>query len=363
MRRLSAARILIAALALLLAAMVSACSSAPGMSPSAAEGAAVHAAPASTARVPGIDALTGGQDAPGNLIVAGAPQGVKAKEGVLADAVTGQVLWDRAMNTELPMASITKVMTAYLVINAGGLNRQLAIPKAVLNYEAQYGAASDDMKPGEVLTVQELLYGLLIQSGADSAYTLATAYGPGINAFVAKMNATAQRLGMLHTHFTSPDGLPYPTETATYSTPADLLVLGQAAMRSAVFRAIVALRFYSLPKGGGHAAHWWHNDDALLSTYPGAVGIKTGYTDVALHCLLFEAVRNGRALIGVVMGSPATGPASAAQDAARVLTWGFGLRDKSQASATPSAATSAPAAASPGTAGPTTASPSATASR
>ncbi len=269
----------------------------------------------------------GAQGLPPDLVVAGAPSGVKAVEGVLADAATGQVLWNKGMDTERPMASITKVMTAYLVISAGGdLNRKVTIPKGVLNYEAKYGASSDDMMPGEVFTVRELLYGLLIQSGADAAYTLATVYGPGINAFVAKMNATAVRLGMLHTHFTSPDGLPYPTETSNFSTPADLLVLGETAMQSPVFRSIVDQRFYSLPKGDGHNAHYWSNDDALLSLYPGAVGIKTGFTDVAMHCLLFEAIRSDRTLIGVVLGSPLTGAAAGALDAKQLLNWGFSLK-------------------------------------
>ncbi|MGH3199964.1 MAG: D-alanyl-D-alanine carboxypeptidase family protein, partial [Streptosporangiaceae bacterium] len=125
--------------------------------------------------------------------------------------------------------------------------------------------------PGDVLTARDLLEALLLPSGADAAYTLAGAYGPGLAAFVARMNAAAARMGMRHTHFTSPDGLPYPTETSTYST----------------------------------------------------AGIKTGYTDDAGHCLLFEAIRNGRALIGVVLDSPATGPAAGAQDAARMLNWGF----------------------------------------
>jgi D-alanyl-D-alanine carboxypeptidase (penicillin-binding protein 5/6) len=228
------------------------------------------------------------------------------------------------------MASITKVMTAYLVISAeGNLNRKIAIPRGVLNYEAKYGASSDNMLPGEVFTVRELLSGLLIQSGADAAYTLATTYGPGLNAFMAKMNTTAVQLGMRHTHFASPDGLPYPTETATYSTPADLLVLGETAMQSPVFRSIVDQRFYSLPKGDGHNAHFWSNDDALLSLYPGAVGIKTGFTDVAMHCLLFEAVRNDRTLIGVVLGSPLTGAAAGALDAEQLLNWGFSLQKTS----------------------------------
>jgi D-alanyl-D-alanine carboxypeptidase (penicillin-binding protein 5/6) len=270
---------------------------------------------------------------------------VGAKEGVLADATTRQILWNRDMNTELPMASITKVMTAYLVISAGDLNRKVTVPKSVLNYEATYGASSDELEPGEVLTVHQLLYGLLIPSGADAAYMLATVYGPGLNAFVAKMNATARQLGMLHTHFTSPDGLPYPTETSNYSTPADLLVLGETAMRSPVLRSIVDHHAYALPKGDGHGAHLWVNDNVLIGTYPGAVGIKTGFTDVALHCLLFEAIRDGRTLTGVVLGSPATGPGAAAQDAEQILNWGFSLKKKSKVT---SAGTGAAADPSPG---------------
>jgi D-alanyl-D-alanine carboxypeptidase (penicillin-binding protein 5/6) len=146
-----------------------------------------------------------------------------------------------------------------------------------------------------------------------------------MDTFVARMNAVAAAMGMRHTHFTSPDGLPYPTETSTYSTPSDLLRLGLAAMRSPVFRSIVDRSFYHLAKGRGHHGYWWDNTGELISSYRGAVGIKDGYTDDAGHCLLFEAIRNGRSLIGVVLHSPATGPAAGAQDAARMLNWGFRL--------------------------------------
>src|SRR5215472_16325812 len=247
MRRLSAIRIFIVGLAVVTGAALAGCSRGHGMAyadGAASAGSASSASPAATAVVPSAPGpaaagstaagLTGG-----DLVVAGAPQGVKAKAGVLADASTGQVLWNRDMDTERPIASITKVMTAYLVIGAGNLDRKISVPKAVLNYVWKYGASSDGLEPGEVRTARELLYGLLLESGADSAYTLATAYGPGISAFIPKMNATARQLGMLHTQFTSPDGLPYPTETSTYSTPSDLLTLGETAMKSAVFRSIV----------------------------------------------------------------------------------------------------------------------------
>jgi serine-type D-Ala-D-Ala carboxypeptidase (penicillin-binding protein 5/6) len=259
----------------------------------------------------------------------GAPGGVKAKGAVLADAATGQVLWGRDVDTERPMASVTKVMTALLVLGSGNLTREIQVPKAAVTYAWEYGGETAALRPGDVLTAQELLEALLLPSGADAAYTLANAYGPGLNAFVARMNAAAAQMGMRHTHFTSPDGLPYPTEFSTYSTPSDLLTLGLAAMRYPAFRSIVDLNFYHLPKGRGHHDYWWYNTDELIGSYQGAVGIKTGYTDDAGHCLLFEAIRNGRALIGVVLDSPATGPAAGARDAERMLNWGFRLRSAS----------------------------------
>jgi serine-type D-Ala-D-Ala carboxypeptidase (penicillin-binding protein 5/6) len=258
--------------------------------------------------------------------VTGAPQGVKAKGAVLADALTGQVLWSRGLDTERPMASVTKVMTALLVIESGHLNQELRVPQAAFNYAWKYGGETAGLYPGDELTVQDLLEALLLPSGADAAYTLANAYGPGLNAFIARMNATAAQMGMTHTHFTSPDGLPYPTETSTYSTPSDLVTLGLAAMRFPVFRSIVSQQFFHLPKGRGHHQYWWYNTSALIGAYQGAVGIKDGFTDDAGHCLLFEAVRNGRTLIGVVLDSPPTGVAAGAQDATRMLNWGFGLK-------------------------------------
>ena len=259
------------------------------------------------------------------LHVTGAPRRVQASGAVLADAATGQVLWSRDADTRRPMASVTKVMTALLVLEGGQLDRKIRVPRAAFDYAWKYGGETAGLHPGDVLTARELLAALLLPSGADAAYTLASSYGPGLGTFVARMNAAAARLDMRHTHFASPDGLPYPTGTSTYSTPSDLLRLGLAAMRYRVFRSIVDLDFYHLPKGPGHHQYWWDNTDALIGSYPGAVGIKDGYTDAAGHCLLFEAIRHGRALIGVVLHSPATGVAAGALAAEQMLNWGFAL--------------------------------------
>ena len=329
MRRL-AARLVIAGMALAVGATTAGCSAAPGLA--YAQGATRPGLPSRTATTAMVPASARAKVAPGGpmLDVVGAPKGVKAKAGILVDATTGQVLWAQGENTVRPIASITKVMTALVILQAGGLNRKVTVPKAVTAYVAKYDANAAGLIPGQVFTVDELLHAMLIVSAADAAYTLANAYGPGLPAFIAKMNAEAAKLGLTHTHFTSPDGLPYPTETSTFSTPAELVRLGEIAMGYPEFRSIVALRFYNLPKGDGHSAYSFTSSNELIGKYQGVIGIKTGFTNAAGHTLLFEAVRGGRTLIGDVLGSPPSGPAAGAQDAARVLTWGFSLEQSTE---------------------------------
>jgi serine-type D-Ala-D-Ala carboxypeptidase (penicillin-binding protein 5/6) len=254
-----------------------------------------------------------------------APSGVQAKAAAIADASAGTVLWSRELNTERPIGSITKVMTALVVISAGNLNRTITVPSAVVSYVREHDASSAGLHPGDRLTATELLEALLLPSGADAAYALADAYGPGLTKFIGKMNAVAKALGMTRTHFSNFDGLPWPTEYSTYSTPANLLTLGRVAMTSRVFRSIVAQRSYRLAAGDGHHAYLWHNLDPLLGVYPGAIGIKTGYTAAAGHCLLFEATRNGRSLIGVTLDSPGEGTTVNGADPTRLLNWAFSL--------------------------------------
>ena len=168
--------------------------------------------------------------------------------------------------------------------------------------------------------------GLLLPSGADAAYTLAEVYGPGLDAFIARMNAVARLLGMTRTHFSNFDGLPWPTGYSTYSTPADLIKLGRFAMTSAMFPSIVDRRSYRVAAGSGHHGYFWLNLNPLLGVYPGAIGIKTGYTPAAGHCLLFEVTRGSRSFIGVTLDSPGVGTTVNGADATRMLNWAFSLR-------------------------------------
>jgi len=252
------------------------------------------------------------------------PAGVHAPSASLIEAATGKILWSRASATERPMGSITKVMTAYVVIEAGDLNQVITVPSGIVAYD-EGGASTAGLVPGEKLTALQLLYAMLLPSGCDAAYTLATAYGPGRAAFIGKMNATAKKLGLTRTHFSDFSGLPYPTPYSNYSTAANLAGLGRAAMKLPLLRQIVATRTYKVAAGGGHYAHVWTNLNPLLGKYPGATGIKTGFTPAAGDCLLFSAVRGKNDLIGVVLDSSPSinGMNVAAADAKAILNWGF----------------------------------------
>jgi serine-type D-Ala-D-Ala carboxypeptidase (penicillin-binding protein 5/6) len=280
-------------------------------------------APAATASVAAPRSATAATAA--TRAAAAGPRGVQAKAAAIAVAATGRVLWSRDLNTERPMASITKVMTALVVIRAGQLSRKITVPSAALSYVDTYDASSAGLWAGDTLTATQLLAALLLPSGADAAYTLAEAYGPGLTAFIAKMNATAKLLGMTRTHFANFDGLPWPTEYSTYSTPASLIKLGRAAMSSAVFRAVVAQRSWRITASREHHAYYWRSLNPLLGVYRGAIGIKTGFTLAAGHCLLFEATRDGQSFIGVNLDSPGVGTTVNGDDATRMLNWAFSL--------------------------------------
>jgi D-alanyl-D-alanine carboxypeptidase (penicillin-binding protein 5/6) len=252
-----------------------------------------------------------------------APTGVHAL-GAALEENSGRLLWSRAADTKRPIGSLTKVMTALVVLRAGGLNRELTVSQAAVNYARQNDGSSAGLHAGDKLTTQQLLEAMLVPSGCDAAYVLASAYGPGLPRFVAKMNALARQLGLGRTHFANADGLPLPGEYSTYSTPGNLLVIARAAMAYPLFRSIVAAHRIYLPAGSGHHAYIWHTTNLLISKYPGMIGIKTGSTAAAGYCLLFADQRSSGTLVGVVLDSSPSARAVSFTDAEQLLNWGFG---------------------------------------
>jgi D-alanyl-D-alanine carboxypeptidase (penicillin-binding protein 5/6) len=246
---------------------------------------------------------------------------VAAAAGELINLTAHKELWGREQKVVRPIASITKVMTALVVIRAGDLGRRIRITEADVEYAASHDASNAGLHAGDILTARALLYALLLPSGADAAIALADRYGPGITAFVGKMNALARKLGMTATRFTNFDGL----LSSDVSTPGNLLKMGRAAMAEPAFRNVVKRKWYTL-KAWPHRHHYfWRNTNLLLKRYPGVIGIKTGWTPDAGECLLFEATHRKKTLIGVVLDSSATNSGFTFVDAARLLNWGFGL--------------------------------------
>jgi serine-type D-Ala-D-Ala carboxypeptidase (penicillin-binding protein 5/6) len=251
------------------------------------------------------------------------PADVVALGADLVNAATGDPMWSRGANVKRPIASITKVMTAYVVLESGDLNREIRVTRAAEEYGQAYDPSEAGLIPGDLLTARQLLEGLLLPSGSDAAYLLASSYGPGWPRFVRKMNAAARRLGMTRTHYANFDGLPWPSEYSTYSTPHDLMLLAAAAMKSASFRQIVRLSKTSIRATRLHHHYYWKNTNLLLSEFRGTIGIKTGFTAKAGYCLLFEAARGGHELLGVVLNSTSTVPGERFTAAANLLRWGF----------------------------------------
>jgi D-alanyl-D-alanine carboxypeptidase (penicillin-binding protein 5/6) len=270
--------------------------------------------------VPAVAASASAQPA----AAAPAPSGVRALGAALANVATGRRLWSRDLNVRRPMGSITKVMTALVVLKAGHLNRDITVTSAAVQYVHKHGASSAGLVAGDVLTVRQLLEAMLLPSGCDAAFMLATAYGPGRTAFEKKMNKLARTMGMTSTHFANFAGLPLPTDHSTYSTPKDLVRLGEAAMRFSVFATIVAQRSHFISATQFHHRYSWHSTDQLLGSYRGAIGIKTGTTLAAGDCLLFEARRGSRTLIGVVLHANPTHSVTSRYTATKkLLNWGF----------------------------------------
>jgi D-alanyl-D-alanine carboxypeptidase (penicillin-binding protein 5/6) len=138
------------------------------------------------------------------------------------------------------------------------------------------------------------------------------------------MNAAARAMGLAGTRFSHYDGMPYPSEHSTYSSPRDLIRLGEQAMRVPLFRRIVARRSYHLAATPRHHGYLWQTTNALIGSYRGMLGIKTGNTNAAGNCFLFEARRGRRTLVGVVLHvNPTRNGAALFRAARRLLNWGF----------------------------------------
>jgi D-alanyl-D-alanine carboxypeptidase (penicillin-binding protein 5/6) len=237
------------------------------------------------------------------------PPPVKAKAVVVADG-TGEVLYSYNGDQRRAIASITKIMTALVTLARAKPGAKVTVRGPA----PAVGESTFGLHEGEKLRVRDLLTAALVQSANDAAYALATYVGHGkVKRFVRLMNRRAVALGLDDTHYARPDGL---DARGGYSTANDVLAIARQAMKHRVFRQIVKMR------GGivaGRRLYVWND---LLSTYPGAIGVKTGHTDRAGWSEVAAAKRGGLVLYAVLLGSPSRERRN--KDLTRLLNWGFG---------------------------------------
>ena len=216
---------------------------------------------------------------------------VSAEHCLVLDAVTGRVIYEKNADEQSLIASTTKIMTALVVCEQCNVLDRMRIPKEAVGIEG----SSMYLKEGEVLTIQELLYGLMLHSGNDAAVALAIYCGGTVEGFAELMNDKARVLGLTGTHFMNPNGLDAPGH---YSTARDLATLAAYAMENPIFRQTVSTKTVTLGQ------RYLRNHNKLLWRVPGADGVKTGYTRAAGRILVSSATRNGRRLICATINAP-----------------------------------------------------------
>jgi D-alanyl-D-alanine carboxypeptidase (penicillin-binding protein 5/6) len=222
--------------------------------------------------------------------------------GLLFNLETGQVLWQLNPYARRPIASLTKMMTALVVLNRLAPQALVPITKEAVEMP---GSKVGVLPLGKKMTVESLLYGLMLPSGNDAAQALAAAAGPGVNRFAEEMNLEAARLGLGCTRFSNPSG--YYNEN-NYSCPVDLAELAYAVLHQPLLARIVASKTAQVPAPiPGGKIYLVNNNPLLLYNYPGANGVKTGYTEAAGTSLVASARRDGIELGVVLLHSPAPG--------------------------------------------------------
>ena len=236
---------------------------------------------------------------------------VDAKAALLIDPTTGEILYEKNIHERLYPASLTKVMSATLVLEAidrGDLTmEQMVTASETAINSIPSGSSTAGIKVGESLSVENLLYCMLVASANEACNVLAEAVSGSIEAFVEEMNAKAAALGCENTHFVNTNGL---HDDNHYTTAWDLYLITQEALTHDEFLAISDTRYFTLPATEFNSQRTYYTTNLLLSPYRGtgyvyqyAHGIKTGTTTPAGNCLISLAEKNGRQLLGVILGA------------------------------------------------------------
>lgn len=239
---------------------------------------------------------------------------INAKAALLVDANSGKVLYKKNDTVQRPVASTQKLLTALIVAEAGNLDKPVTITLS----DTQCEPFKLYVKPGQTYTRRQLLHALLIRSSNDVARALARDNAGSQEAFARKMTQRMRELGGTSSNFINPNGLP---ASGQYSTARDMARVARMAYRHPALRQIMQTRLYNFRFSDGRVVPL-RNTNRLLRTYTFCNGMKTGYTNLAGHCLISSGSHNGREVIAVVLGST---KGVVAQESARLLAHGLGL--------------------------------------
>ncbi len=220
---------------------------------------------------------------------------VSARSAIVIEAETGQIIFEKDANTRRPMASTTKIMTALVAIESGDISREIVVDAAAAGVEG----SSIYLNAGDRITLESLIWALMLESANDAAAAIAIGVAGSVEAFADMMNERARALGLSDTNFTNPHGL---SDDNHYTTAHDLARLTAAAMENETFRRIVSTDKYRIAYAD--TARSLHNHNKLLHIYDGAIGVKTGFTKASGRCLVSAAERDGMTLIAVTLGAP-----------------------------------------------------------
>ena len=228
--------------------------------------------------------------------IVGEAVSTSAKAVILIDADSGRVLYEHNANTKLPMASTTKIMSTLLAIENGNLDEQFKVDDNAIKVEG----SSMGLQSGDLVTMRDLCFGMMLPSGNDAANTTAVRIAGSVEKFVSMMNKRAGELGLKSTHFVTPSGLDDYTDDH-YSTASDMAKLTAYALKNSIFAEICSTRSAKLKFGNPPYTRWLANTNKLMASCEGVIGVKTGFTDKARRCLVSACRRNGTTLICVTL--------------------------------------------------------------
>lgn len=223
--------------------------------------------------------------------------GLSAHSAIVIDGVTGDIIYEKNAHQKLPMASTTKIMTAICALENGKIDDMVKVHSSAVGVEGSSMYLGYD----EIISLENLIYGLMLSSGNDAAVAIAIHISGSVEAFAELMNETARRIGVKNTNFKNPNGL---DEDGHYTTAYDLAIITRYGLKNETFSKIVSTHNVKIPWQGKDYDRYLKNHNKLLNMYDGCNGVKTGFTKKSGRCLVSSTTKEGFQTIVVTLNAP-----------------------------------------------------------